>query len=325
MAGMGDRMLVEKRDEGSSPEWGCEPEKRTVEQLLGCGVIFLDKPCGPSSHEATAYARKILGVAHAGHGGTLDPQVSGVLPVGLGKGARVIGHMGRPDKEYVGIMRTKEGVPEARMRQIFAEFTGEIIQTPPRMSAVRKVPRKRKVYYLELAEFKGRDFLFTVGCEAGTYIRTLCADMGRKIGGASMTELRRTAYGPIKEGMCWTLQQISDAWWEYRRSGDEKKLREILLPAEAALTQRKVFLSDGAVDSVCRGAPLAVPGIVRYDSGMEKGAVVAMMTLKGELVGFGMARMGAKEIGSAESGVAVSTDAVVMKAGTYPPHPRKKE
>lgn len=318
-------MELEKRAEASNPAWGCPPEKRTIGQLLECGVIFLDKPCGPSSHEATAYARKILAVAKAGHGGTLDPQVSGVLPIGIGRGARVIGHMGRPDKEYVGIMRTKKDVSRETVEKAFVDFTGEIIQTPPKMSAVRKVPRKRKVYYLELAEFKGRDFLFTVGCEAGTYIRTLCADMGKTMGGAAMIELRRTAYGPIKEATCWTLQEISDAWWQYHESGDEKKLREILLPPEAALTQRKVFLSDGAVDTVCKGAPLAVPGIARLDGGIKRGMAVAMLTLKGELVGFGTAGLDSQEIMAAARGVAVRTDAVIMKAGTYPQHKKEKK
>ncbi|MFA5106151.1 MAG: RNA-guided pseudouridylation complex pseudouridine synthase subunit Cbf5 [Candidatus Micrarchaeia archaeon] len=318
-------MDMEKRAEASDPRWGCEPGKRTIAQLLECGVIFLDKPCGPSSHEATAYARKILGVERAGHGGTLDPQVSGVLPIGLGRGARVIGHMGRPDKEYVGIMRTKMDAGVGKVRETFAKFTGEIIQTPPKMSAVRKVPRKRKVYYLELAEFKGRDFLFTVGCEAGTYIRTLCTDMGKAMGGAAMIELRRTAYGPIKEGACWTLQEISDAWWQFQASGDEKKLREILLPPEAALTQRKVTLSDGAVDTVCRGAPLAAPGVARLDGGITRGMAVAMLTSKGELVGFGTAAMDSREMLAAAKGVAVRTDAVIMKAGTYPQHMKARK
>ncbi|HQT44933.1 MAG TPA: RNA-guided pseudouridylation complex pseudouridine synthase subunit Cbf5, partial [Candidatus Micrarchaeota archaeon] len=138
-------MTIVRRKESTDPAYGCDPRKRQVADLLECGIIFLDKPCGPSSHEASAFVRKILGVQKAGHGGTLDPQVSGVLPVGIGKGAKVIGHLGRPDKEYVGIMRTEKEVTAEKIKEMFAKFTGEITQTPPKMSAVRKVPRKRKV------------------------------------------------------------------------------------------------------------------------------------------------------------------------------------
>ncbi|HQT45464.1 MAG TPA: RNA-guided pseudouridylation complex pseudouridine synthase subunit Cbf5, partial [Candidatus Micrarchaeota archaeon] len=115
-------------------------------------------------------------------------------------------------------------------------------------------------------------------------MRTLCADIGKEIGGAAMIELRRTSYGQIKEGICWNLQEVSDAAWQYRELGDEKKIREVLLPPEDAVFGRKVTITDGAVDSVCKGAPVAIPGVASFDDAIRKDEQVAIMTLKGELV-----------------------------------------
>ncbi|MBM3229339.1 RNA-guided pseudouridylation complex pseudouridine synthase subunit Cbf5 [Candidatus Parvarchaeota archaeon] len=310
--------MITKPHQQTDPAFGKPPQQRSVEQLLECGIVYVDKPCGHSSHEISAYVKKILGAGKAGHPGTLDPEVSGVLPVGIGTGTRIIGHLAHDKKEYVGIMRTKKCIDAKSISKLFEKFTGTIKQIPPKMSAVRKRMRDRKVYYLNLAEYEVNDYLFQVGCQAGTYIRTLCSDMGKEIGGAQLHELRRISVGNITEQDCCTLQLLSDAYWEYRQHGREDAIRALVRTPESVIGAKSVVVKDSAVDSVCSGAALCVPGVAAADEGIMAGEEVAIKTLKGELVGFGIASMASSQILHNSAGVAVRTDSVVMKKGIYP-------
>ncbi|MCD6381232.1 MAG: RNA-guided pseudouridylation complex pseudouridine synthase subunit Cbf5 [Candidatus Odinarchaeota archaeon] len=168
------RVLVEKAFDVTSPDYGKPPSKRSVEELLNLGVINLDKPAGPTSHEVVAWLKKILKLNKAGHSGTLDPPVTGVLPVALEDGTKVLQALLNCGKEYVGIMKLHSDVPRERVEEVFKMFTGPIYQRPPLRSSVKRKVRIRRVYYLDLLEMEGRDILFLVGCEAGTYIRKLC-------------------------------------------------------------------------------------------------------------------------------------------------------
>jgi hypothetical protein len=172
---------------------GKRPDERSIEELLDGGVINLDKVQGPTSHQVTAWVKDILGVKKIGHGGTLDPHVSGVLPIALGRATRLTDLVLRSDKEYVCHMKLHRDRPKAKVTEILATFVGAIYQTPPVRSAVKRQMRMRRVQSINILEIKGRDVLFRVSCDAGTYIRTLCVDVGEALGcGANMVSLRRS-------------------------------------------------------------------------------------------------------------------------------------
>ena len=286
-------------------------------ERLRCSFVIIDKPRGPSSHEVAAWARKILGVPKSGHSGTLDPNVSGVLLVGLGKATKLLPFLATKDKKYVCVMGTKLPQTDEQYRAMFAKFTGTITQTPPKESAVAKKPRKRKVYYIKPIQMRPTQALFEVHCEAGTYIRVLVSDFGRICGGAEMLELRRIAVGGIPETSAMSLQDFSDAIWAARR-GEESALRRSLIPPQEALSLRKVVMRDPAVEAVCAGAPLYAPGLSSKDEGIEPGDAISLLTEKGEYVGVGRARLPSDEMGAHRQGVICTPETIVMERGRYP-------
>lgn len=318
-------MVSVKRDEETSPEWGKKPSERSVEELACNGIVFVDKPCGPSSHEVSAWVKRITGVQKTGHSGTLDPQVSGVLPVGLDNSTKILGTLLEDSKEYVGIIKFHANVGKEQVEKAFKKFTGEITQLPPVRSAVKRVPRKRKVYYLVALEYSGREVLFKVGCEAGTYIRKLCHDIGIFIGcQAHMLELRRTKAGGITEKETATLQQLSDALWLWKEKNDESLLRKTIHPLEAAVRLKKIWISDNAIQAVCTGAQLAAPGIIKLDDEIVEQEKVALLSLKGELVSIARAQASTRQMLEMKNGIVTKTLRVIMPSGTYPKHKKKQ-
>jgi H/ACA ribonucleoprotein complex subunit 4 len=312
--------------ECESKGYGKDPYTRTIPELLDKGVINLDKPYGPTSHEVTAWVKNILHIKRAGHSGTLDPHVTGVLPTMLGDATKLVRVLLLSGKEYVCVMRLHADVPEAQVRAVLSEFTGTIYQRPPLVSAVKRQLRKRTVYYIDLMEINGRDVLFRVGCEAGTYIRKLCHDIGEALGiGAHMYELRRTKSGPFREDdTLITLQDLTDAYFYYTQ-GDEGPLRNIILPMEHALgNMPKLVVKDSAVGALAEGAPLFVQGICKVDTGIYPGDAVAVFTLMGEAVSIGIAKMSTEELMAAKEGQAMDTVRVVMEPGIYPSEWKKK-
>ena len=287
-----------------------------LNERLRCSFVIIDKPRGPSSHEVAAWARKILGVPKSGHSGTLDPNVSGVLLVGLGKATKLLPFLATKDKKYVCVMGTKLPQTDEQYRAMFAKFTGTITQTPPKESAVAKKPRKRKVYYIKPIQMRPTQALFEVHCEAGTYIRVLVSDFGSICGGAEMLELRRIAVGNVYESSAHKLQEISDAIWAARR-GEESALMRYLIPPQEALSLRKVVLHDSAVEAVCAGAPLYAPGLSSFDGKILRGDFVSLLTEKGEFIGVGVARLTSREMGAHKQGVAVTPETIVMERGKY--------
>ena len=158
----------------TNPNYGKKPSERTVKELLNNGAIILDKPCGPTSHQVDAWIKEILEIDKVGHGGTLDPNATGLLPIGVGDATKALQVLLLADKEYVGIMKLHKDADEKKILKTCESFIGEITQIPPVRSAVKRVKRKRHVYYFDILEIKDRDVLFRVGCESGTYVRTLC-------------------------------------------------------------------------------------------------------------------------------------------------------
>jgi H/ACA ribonucleoprotein complex subunit 4 len=312
-------MIVTKKEFETDQSFGKAPEERTIQELLSTGFVVVDKPCGPSSHEVTAWVRRILETEKTGHSGTLDPRVSGVLPVGTNRSTKAMFYLAKADKDYVSVIRFHKKISEVIMEKSLKKFIGEFTQTPPLRSAVARRPRKRKVYYLDILEFNPPEALFAVGCQAGTYIRKLCFDVGRLAGcGAHMAELRRTKSGVFSEKDSHALQEISDAHWLWKQKGDELELRKCVLPLEKAISSRKIWVSDQTVEALCSGASLAAPGISKLEKGFAQGEDVAVFTLKGELISFGKALVDSENALSLEKGFIATTDKVIMKKGIYP-------
>ena len=304
----------------TNPLYGKRPEERSVEELLDMGMINLDKPSGPTSHQVVSWVRDILNAKRVGHGGTLDPRVTGVLPVAVNRGTKVLKVLLTAGKEYVGIMRLHRDVSEDLLRSTFKRFVGNIYQVPPVKSAVKRVRRKRRIYYLDILEIEGREVLFRVGCEAGTYIRTLCVDIGKKLGvGAHLQELRRTKVGTIDEKESIILQDLKDAYEMWREDGYEEEIRRCIKPIERMLDHLpKVVVRDSAVDALCHGASLTLPGVLEVDSDIKRGDTVAVLTLKGEAVMIGRANMSTEEMLQRDKGVCVIPERVIMDRGIYP-------
>jgi H/ACA ribonucleoprotein complex subunit 4 len=291
-----------------------------VKELLQNGFIILDKPAGPSSHQVVAWVKEILECEKAGHGGTLDPAVTGILPVALGDAARALQVLLVAGKEYVALMKIHKQVEEKKIREVCAGFVGEISQLPPLRSAVKRVRRERQVYYLDILEIHGTEVLFCVGCEAGTYIRTLCVDIGRKLGcGAQLMELRRTRVGNITEDTAVTLQDVKDAFIFWKEDGDDSSLRKTILSMERLLdVVPKIVVRDSAIDALCHGANLAIPGVVEIDEGIEKDNMAAVVSLKGEGVALVKMELTSQEIMEKDTGLCASLERVLMNKGTYP-------
>lgn len=308
------------RDDEPPSNYGKRPEERTAEELLEYGVINLDKPAGPSSHEVVAWIKRLTGLERVAHGGTLDPKVTGVLPILLNRAVKVLPYLLTEDKEYVGVMRLHGDVPEEEVRRVVGLFKGPVYQRPPLRSAVKRELRVRRIYDVKVLEISGRDVLFWMWCEAGTYVRKFCHDVGVVLGvGAHMQELRRVRSGSLREDTAVTLQDVVDAFAFWREDGDESLLRRVVIPVERAVEHLpRVVVRDSAVDAIARGAALAVPGILRVDAGIKVGDAVAIFTKKDELVAMGRALMRSEQMVSAKKGVAVQPEAVLMKPGVYP-------
>ncbi|MFX1366807.1 MAG: RNA-guided pseudouridylation complex pseudouridine synthase subunit Cbf5 [Promethearchaeota archaeon] len=313
--------LLIKSEDNSDPNYGCEPENRSIETLLQYGVLNLDKPSGPTSHEVVSWVRKILGISNAGHGGTLDPKVTGVLPCALGKATRVLSALLNAGKEYVGVMYLHSPEKRKRIEKIFKLFTGKIYQRPPIKSSVVRKLRIREIYYCQVIDVDNNHVLFRVGCEAGTYIRKLCFDIGEALcSGAHMLELRRTRVGDfIENNNLITLQNLKDAYTIYQLEGNNYYLRKFIFPMEKMVSHLpKIYVRDTAVDALCHGADLASAGICYIDARIKPNMLVAFMTLKKELIGFGLTLKDALQIYKAKSGILVKSNKVFMERGTYP-------
>jgi H/ACA ribonucleoprotein complex subunit 4 len=313
------RKRLIKTSATTNAHYGKAPAQRTVRELLNNGFINLDKPAGPTSHQVVAWVKEMLEIEKAGHGGTLDPAVTGVLPVALGDAARALQVLLVAGKEYVALMKLHKEVEEKNIREVCNSFVGKISQMPPLRSAVKRVRRTREVYYLEILEIHGTEVLFRVGCEAGTYIRTLCVDIGKKLGiGAQLMELRRTRVGNITEESSVSLQDLKDAYVFWKEDGDGTELRRTILSMERLLeVVPKIVVRDSAVDALCHGANLAIPGVVEIDE-MDTGEIAAVLSLKGEGVALVKMEIPSVQVIEKDTGICATLERVLMNKGTYP-------
>ncbi len=281
------------------------------------GIIAVDKPRGPSSHEVAAWVRDMLGMP-CGHGGTLDPDVSGVLLVMVGRAARLAPVILSHEKEYIALLRLHGDATEEQIRKTAQEFVGKNYQRPPLRSAVARALRIRTMYEIDVLDIDGRDVLLRVRCEAGTYIRSLCRHMGFAIGtGGQMVELRRIRSGGYDETMCCNLHTLKDAVERAKQGDRDELLSYIHLPESVLEGIPTVTIRDTAVDALCHGASLAGVGITAADS-FAKNTDVAVMTAQGELVCIGTALAPSDAIVPGATGIVIRPKMVIMQAGTYP-------
>ncbi|MEF8776683.1 MAG: RNA-guided pseudouridylation complex pseudouridine synthase subunit Cbf5 [Haloarculaceae archaeon] len=286
------------------------PEERSPADLLSFGVVNLDKPPGPSAHQVAGWVRDMTGQERAAHAGTLDPKVTGCLPVLLGDATRLAQVFADARKEYVTVLELHGPAP-ADFEAVLAEFEGPIYQKPPRKSAVKRELRTREIYDLEVLEREERRALLRIECEAGTYVRKLCHDLGLALGtGANMGDLRRAATGTFDDTTLVTMHDLADALAFWREDDNAQQLREVVQPAERALEHLpRLTIADSAAREVAEGAPVYAPGVLEGEDVDEPdGQQVACYTAAGTAVCIGQL-VGDPD---AEAGTVVDLDRMLL-------------
>jgi len=314
--------LLKIDDDTTSDRYGHIPDRRPLNNLFDYGFILLDKPSGPTSHEVVAWVKKTLRLSKIGHSGTLDPGTTGLLPLGLGEATKALQVLTLGPKEYYALARMHSYITSKKIELVMKEFTGDIYQRPPQRSAVRRATRIRTVYSFDLLEQHERLILMRILCQAGTYVRKIIYDLGEVLGpGATMIELRRTRVNYFSEGtdIFVRLHDILDAFEYYKETRSETKLRRLIKPVEYCLQSlRAVVIRDTAVDALCHGAQLAIPGIIAIPYDLRRGELVGIYTIKGEIVGLSEAIMTSKDIENGTNGFAFVMKRIIMKPNTYP-------
>ncbi|KAL4450610.1 hypothetical protein ABPG77_000966 [Micractinium sp. CCAP 211/92] len=304
---------------------GHTPLRRPLQEYVRYGVINLDKPSNPSSHEVVAWIKRILRVEKTGHSGTLDPKVTGNLIVCVDRATRLVKSQQGAGKEYVCVARLHSKVEggAAKVARAIETLTGALFQRPPLISAVKRQLRIRTIYQSKLIEYDDERNLavFWVSCEAGTYVRTLCVHLGLLLGvGGHMQELRRVRSGIMgeKDNMT-TMHDVLDAQWLFDNLNDEAYLRRVIMPLETLLTNyKRIVVKDSAVNALCYGAKLMIPGLLRYENGIEIDEEVVLMTTKGEAIAVGIAQMTTSIMSTCDHGCVAKVKRVIMERDTYP-------
>jgi H/ACA ribonucleoprotein complex subunit 4 len=302
---------------------GSSPLARPLQQHLAYGVINLDKPANPSSHEVVSWIKKILRVEKTGHSGTLDPKVTGCLIVCIDRATRLVKSQQSAGKEYVAVARLHAACDTAKVQRGVETLTGALFQRPPLISAVKRQLRIRSIYESKLLEYdKERNLgVIWVSCEAGAYIRTLCVHLGLLTGcGGHMQELRRVRSGALCErDNLVTMHDVLDAQHVYDTTKDETYLRRCIMPLEVLLTKyKRIVVKDSAVNAICYGAKFMIPGLLRFADGIELNDEVVLMTTKGEAVAVAIAQMTTSVMATVDHGVVAKIKRVIMERDVYP-------
>ncbi|SCU97910.1 LAFA_0G14158g1_1 [Lachancea sp. 'fantastica'] len=318
-----DKLLVRSGHYTPIPH-GSSPHKRDLKSYISSGVINLDKPSNPSSHEVVAWVKRILRSEKTGHSGTLDPKVTGCLIVCVDRATRLVKSQQGAGKEYVCIVRLHDALKDDKeLARGLENLTGALFQRPPLISAVKRQLRVRTIYDSNLIEFDSSRNLgvFWASCEAGTYMRTLCVHLGMLLGvGGHMQELRRVRSGAMSENDdLVTLHDVMDAQWVYDNTRDESYLRRIIKPLETLLVgYKRIVVKDSAVNAVCYGAKLMIPGLLRYEEGIELYDEVVLMTTKGEAIAIAIAQMSTVDLATCDHGVVAKVKRCIMERDLYP-------
>ena len=313
---------MHKISSSTSAPYGTPPSMRSVQDLLKSGVIIVNKQAGPSSHQVAAWLRDSFELEATGHGGTLDPNVTGVLPVSIGRASKVIKVLQESSKEYICNLKLSKNPGRKELDKVFAKFVGPIYQIPPFQAAVKRELRIRRIYDLEILEHSSKSVLFRVECEGGTYIRNLCDDIGSILGTKGvMEQLIRTKSGPFNLEDSFSLIEAHDTYQDWKSSSNDELMKKLLRPLEDMLVNLpKIEVKDSAVDAICHGADLAIPGISAVSNELRRGQLVSLLSGQGECIALGRATIDGKEIINKknEKGKAVKLERVIMERGTYP-------
>lgn len=313
-------MIILEKDAKTSPDHGTIPSERTIEQLLESCFILLDKSPGPSSHQVSAWARDMMGLEKLGHGGTLDPFASGLLPLLSGKAMRLTGKILTHDKSYLALFKFGKELERNEIEDKMAMLTGKVYNVPPEISAVRVQVRTRKISKFDILDFDGTSLLTNIECEAGTYVRTMARDLGLLLDTpVELKELRRPTSGEFSLNQSITMQQLADAYWLWQEKGEEDAMLRILHPIEDMLSDLpRVVVKDGAAAALSHGAPLLRPGVVSIDDDLNVGTEVLLVTIKGEAVAIAKMSQNSKVIPDMNQGEVAKPNCVLMKEDTYP-------
>ena len=237
-------------------------KNKSTEELLEFGIINIDKSSGPTSFDVSDFVRKKLDLRKTSHFGTLDPKVTGVLPIALNRACKLTGFFLGENKEYVGIMRLHEEIDMKKLQELInKKFIGKIMQKPPVKSRVKRVEREREIVSFKILEHdeNKKDFLFRTEVQGGTYIRKLIDDLGKETGtGAHMLELRRIRAGIFDEKSLVNLYDYEKAVEEYRK-GEEKMLKEMIIPGETVTElYPTINVKENSIKKLYNGSPLFV-------------------------------------------------------------------
>jgi len=232
---------------------------KPIQELINFSIINIDKPSDWTSFDVVNYIRKALHLKKAGHFGTLDPMVTGVLPIGLEKTTKIQEFFMHKDKTYIGTMRLHKPVEKKELEEYMKAFIGKITQLPPQKSRVKRQERQREVFEFKILNIKnkGKDIEFIAKVEAGTYIRKLVHDLGLMMSGAHMTKLRRTQAGIFLEKDSITMDEFKQAMNDYR-NGNEESLRKILIDSESVIKKIMpiIKIDKKYVEELKNGSPI---------------------------------------------------------------------
>lgn len=313
--------LIQLSESVTDDRFGYYPYYRPIPILFDYGLVLIDKPAGPTSHEVASWVKRILNIEKSGHSGTLDPGATGLLPMGLGESTKALSVLLLGPKEYYSIARFHSNFDRDILEKILLEFHGDIYQRPPQRSSVKRMTRIRRIHEIEYVEENKNLILLRILCQAGTYIRKLIYDIGEIMGsGATMVELRRTRVSHFfeRDGLI-KLHDLYNAFYLYKKKNDEENLRNVIKPIETCFKEiPTVVIRDTAVDALCHGAQLAIPGISEISPSIQKDDLVAIYTLKGEIVGLAQSLMNINEIVSNKNGISFTMKRLIMKPNTYP-------
>ena len=312
---------IQLGDKSKPSNHGIDPENLSIEQRLASGFILLDKPPGPTSHQIASWVRDLLGLERLGHGGTLDPFATGVLPLMAGKSMKLTKGILKTDKIYIAVLKFAQETNAEALNDVIDKLTGRIYNVPPEISAVKVQVRTRKIYSFELIESTSKQAIVKIACEAGTYIRTIARDMGLLLGyNVELKELRRENSGRFNLMDCVTLQEIADAVWLWKECDNSTALEKIIHPTEKLLLDKPyIIVKDSAASALCHGAPLLRPGLIEVSDKLSSGLEVAAFTSKNEVVGIVKMSKGFTEISNETSGEIGKPVMILMEQERYPP------
>lgn len=296
------------------------------------GILVIDKPAGVTSHDVVDEIRKLYETKKVGHSGTLDPPATGILVMGLGRATRLLSFLQGLPKAYHAVIRfgatttTQDATGEVvstsdveftseKLHAALVEFTGEIEQVPPMVSAVKidgqrlykaarkgqeveRKPRRVHVYQFTIESFDPETFTATaiIKCSSGTYVRTLANDLGERLGcGAHLVELRRTRIGSFAEHEAWRLDDLSTMELQHRQSlilPMGKAMRDF--PSIVVKADDKTAVTHGRSLPLSlmpqREGEISVTSAARrgqsppHEAGMTAGVPIAVMDSQGHLL-----------------------------------------